>query len=300
MRNKVLLLIVVILIPFAVISFSKPKKTNFILPKNRDIKIKVLKNDKTLTLNLEDYIMGVVAGEMPASFEDEALKAQAVVSRTYALYKKKSNRNEYDLTSTTDNQVYITEDEMKYKWGNDFNKYYDKIKKDILTTKNEILTYKGKIIESFYFAMSNGSTQNAEMVFKENKDYLQKVDSKYDNSNLKNFEVTISIDKNEFIQKLNLPCQNIQIDYINYNDSHYVKEVSICNKKYTGVEFRKILNLRSADFTIDLLDNINITTRGYGHGVGLSQYGANGYAKEGLDYKAILKHYYKNVKITKI
>ena len=298
--NKILLVLVVLLTGVTFISFiTKSDETNFNLEESKPIMVKVLKNDKVLSLNLEDYIIGVVAGEMPASFEMEALKAQAVASRSYALYKKNNSDNIYDLTSDINNQVYLTKEEMKDKWQEDYDYYYNKVKDAVESTKNEVITYNGEIIEAFYFSMSNGQTEDSINVFKEDVEYLKSVDSIYDNENIKKFKQEYSFSKDEFVNKFNLNCQIDSID-ITYDDSHYVDKLKVCDQIINGIDARKKLNLRSASFDVEVLDNIKITTYGYGHGVGLSQYGANGYAKEGYNYKDILKHYYTNINISSI
>ena len=298
--NKILLIVVVLLTGVTFISFiTKSDETNFNLEKSKSIKVKVLKNNEILNLNLEDYIIGVVAGEMPASFEIEALKAQAVASRSYALYKKNNSNSTYDLTGDINSQVYLTKDEMRDKWQKDYDYYYNKVKDAVESTKNEVMTYNGEIIEAFYFSMSNGQTEDSINVFKENKDYLRSVDSIYDNENINKFKQEYYFTKEEFVNKLNLNCQITKVD-ITYDNSHYVDKLKLCDKKIDGIEVRNKLNLRSASFDIEVLDNIKITTYGYGHGVGLSQYGANGYAKEGYNYKDILKHFYTNIDIESI
>ena len=301
MKNKILFIISTILFFVAVISFNWNIKTNFIWPKTpikRDIMINVLVKGNVKSIPLEEYIIGVVAGEMPASFNIEALKAQAIASRTYALYHK--NNEIYDLKDNTDNQVYIEKDEMVNKWGDLYDKYFNKIKEAVTSTKGLVLTYNGNLIESFYFSMSNGYTQNSVDVFKEDIDYLSSVESKYDNNNITNFEYKTTYDIEEFKNKLQINCGIIEIKNIIYNDNRYIKSIEICNKTFEGNEFRNILNLRSASFDIVINDKVEIITKGYGHGVGMSQYGANGYANNGYNYEDILKHYYKNVEITSI
>ena len=189
---------------------------------------------------------------------------------------------------------------MKDKWGSQYNKYKSRIQESVDKTKNEVITYKGKIIDALYFSMSAGVTQDVQNVFKEELDYLKSTESIYDNESLRGFEVQKEISINDFIKALNLNCINPIVDNISYNDSGYVHEITICNKTYEGNEFRKILNLRSANFKINITNNVIITTYGYGHGVGMSQYGANGYAKSGYNYKEILKHYYTDVEIKSI
>ena len=299
--NKTFIKLIFILFITAVISFKyKDVETNFNLEKkDKETTVKVLINNEVKTINLEDYIIGVVAGEMPASFEIEALKAQSVASRTYALFKKNNSNGNYDLTDDTNSQVYIDNEAMKEKWKEDYDLYYDKIKKAVLSTKGEVLTKDNQIIKAYYFSMSNGNTQDAKEVFKE-EDYLKSVDSIYDNEQINNYKVTTNISKEEFKTKLGINCDPIIIKDIIKNESNYISTINICNKTFSGIEIRKLLNLRSASFDIEVNNDIYITTYGYGHGVGMSKYGANGYAKNGYNYKEILKHYYTNVEITSI
>jgi len=297
MQNKILLIINVVLSLILIIISSSNNTTFFYTEPNIIIK----DNDNIESINLEEYVIGVVAAEMPASFNEEALKAQAVASRTYATYKMQISNKNYDVVTDVSDQGYITIDEMKNKWKNEYNKYYDKIKKAVNDTKGKVMYYDGKVIEAYYFAMSNGYTENAGLVFSEDRDYLQSVKSNYDNSSLKNFEVSTTFSKDEICQKLNISCNNFNISNINRSDTNRVNALSINDVVFEGTTFRKKLGLRSTDFTIKEVNNkIIITTKGYGHGVGMSQYGANGMANEGYTYDEILKYYYKNIKISSI
>lgn len=299
MRNKILLLIVIIL---SIIYFSieGSKNTTFFSNGDKKIVVKNTKTNETTKMNLEDYIVGVVAAEMPASFNEEALKAQAIASRTYAVYKMGNNKN-YDVVTDVSNQGYIDIDEMKEKWNNDFNKYYEKIKDAVLSTKGQVMYYDGKVIASYYFAMSNGYTENAKLVFNEDRDYLQSVSSIYDNESLKNFIVKKELSKEEVCKSLNIECNNLNISNIIRSDTGRVNNIRIGDKDFKGTEIRKLLKLRSTDFTIEEeSDKWIITTKGYGHGVGMSQYGANGMAKEGKTFEEILEYYYKNIEIALI
>ncbi len=300
MQNRILILLVVILIPIAVISFSK-NETNFnLLEKDITVRIKNVDNNEVINIDLEDYIIGVVAAEMPASFGIEALKAQAVAARSYAYFKILNNDKEYDLVSDISDQSYITLEEMHNKWGNEYNKYYEKISKAVKSTKNEILTYNDEVIEAFYFAMSNGYTEDSSLVFGE-EPYLESVASKWDNDNLNNFQVETKFNKKEFCNILQIKCDTIDIKDIKRSATNRVNSIIINKKEFSGVEFRHLLGLRSTDFAITISNNaIYITTYGYGHGVGMSQYGANGMALEGYSYDAILKHYYTDVTLSKI
>ena len=304
MRNKILLGIVVLLVPFVVISFKKDK-TNFYLGEKKENNIIVrVKDSSTKEINemdLEEYLIGVVAAEMPASFHDEALKAQAVAARSYALYKINNSKQDYDLVTDVTNQSYITKSEMKKKWNEAYDKYYYKIFRAVNDTKNEVIIYNDEVIEAFYFSMSNGYTEEAGLVFSENEPYLVSVKSKWDNENLNGFVKNQVFGKNEFCNKLNISCETLNIDNIERTSSNRVNKITVNNMVFSGTEVRKKLNLRSTDFDItEEVDNIIITTYGYGHGVGMNQYGANGMAKEGYKYQDILKHYYVGTEISKI
>lgn len=257
-------------------------------------KVSINYNNKNETLELEEYVVGVLACEMPASFDIEALKALSVSARTYAVYKMYKNKD-YVLKTTTKDQCYIDKETMKTKWKNNYEKYYNKILKATNETNNQILTYNDEPIIVFYFSISNGKTENVENVFSQKLDYLVSVDSSYDKKyNYK--ESTITIDLKDFYNKLNISkIENIDIEKTSSGRVNYIK---INNTKYKGTTFRTMFNLKSTDFEIKINnDKVNIRTKGYGHGVGLSEYGANAMALEGFKYDEILSHYYKNTKL---
>lgn len=296
MKNKILLGVVVILGVILVVVSNK--NTNHF--SNENINILVKDNEEVKNLNLDDYLLGVLAAEMPASFEMEALKAGAVASRTYALYKMKNKNQDYDILASTINQAYVDIDSMKAKWLDDFDKYKNKLKQAISDTKDEVMFYNDEIIEAYYFSMSNGKTEESENVFKENLPYIKSVDSAWDNETINNFIYQKEISKEEFCHSLEISdCQNIIITDIKKDSSGRIASLLINNKLYEGTSIRTKLDLRSTDFEIAIKDKIIITTRGYGHGVGLSQYGANGMAKEGKNYQEILNYYYNDILIKK-
>lgn len=245
--------------------------------------------------NLKEYIIGVVACEMPASFEIEALKAMSVASRTYTMYKIENNKN-YDIYNN-DDQCYITIDEMKNKWGKNFNKYYTRIENVVDETSNQYMTYKDDVIISFYFSISNGYTENVENVFSEKLDYLKSVDSTFDSEyNYKKDQKEFNL--NDFLKKLNIEDKSIKDINIERSKTGRVNYIYINNTKIKGTKFRTLLNLKSTDFNISVYNNlVKIETKGYGHGVGMSQYGANVLAKRGYSYDEILKYYYTGVNI---
>lgn len=295
MKNKILLLIVVILSVFAINSFKVSETLSLEEEKETLLAIKNSKTGEVKKINLEEYVVGVVAGEMPASFSDDALMAQAIAARTYAIYKMNNSKTSYDLVTDITNQVYITNDEMMDMWQGDYEYYYQKIKSAVYNTKDLVMTYDGDVILSMYFSTSNGYTEDVKEVFGMDKPYLKSVASFEDTK-----KRTISFSKAEFCGKLNISCNELNIENILKNSSGRVSSVMINDKEYKGVELRTLLGLRSTDFSIDVNNTVDITTSGYGHGVGMSQYGANEMAKLGYSYQDILKYYYKDVEIKNI
>lgn len=254
-------------------------------------------NGTILQIEMEEYIVGVVAAEMPVSFNIEALKAQAVIARTYAL--KKASRGEI-LTDTVSTQSYIDTSQMRSKWGSDYSKYYNKILNAVNNTNGEYLTYNEEYIEAVYHSTSNGYTEDSINVWGKSYPYLKSVESSWDKSASSYLKIT-NKDFETVLNTLGITYdEDIEVSVVSRNESGRVSEVKIGNNNYTGVELRNILGLRSADFDIEVSDgNMSIITRGYGHGVGMSQYGANGMANNGYSYEDIINHYYKGVKLNK-
>ncbi len=258
--------------------------------------VDIIYDDKTINMDLEDYVIGVVACEMPATFDIEALKAMAVASRTFALYKINTNKN-YKLSTTTKDQCYISVDKMKKNWGSSFDKNYEKIKIAVADTQNQYMTYNDKVIISFYFSISNGYTENCENVFSQKLDYLKSVDSSWD-SEYDYKEKTVSFTEKDFLKKLGINSLKVDSIKVNKSSTGRASSVIVNGKSFKGTNFRTLLGLRSTDVEITRKDNkIYIDTKGYGHGVGMSQYGANAMAKKGYSYDEILKYYYTGIKI---
>ena len=305
MKNKILLLIIIILIPLAVISFFN-KETNFLtsqtkekdsfVEKSTPIYVKLNQNGVLKNIELEEYLIGVVSAEMPASFQMEALKAQAVAARTYA-YKKILNN--LTLTGTTSDQAYITEEEMQKKWGKSFEQYYQKIKDAVQSTQNLIITYNNQPINAYYFSMSNGQTESALTVFQENSPYLVSVPSTWEQDNSGYIQTTEFTPK-QICQLIYQNCSTITYQ-TTYSDNSRLEKITINEVTYSGIEFRQLLQLRSTAIKISQNSSkVIITTEGYGHGVGMSQYGANGMAQDGKNYDEIIKYYYQGVEIQSI
>ncbi len=254
-------------------------------------------NGSVINLNITDYLIGVVSSEMPASFNLEALKAQSVLARTYALKAKQTGKK---LTDTVSTQSYIDMDQMKNKWGKSFNTYYNKIKNAVENTNGEYLSYNGNYIEALYHSTNNGKTESSLDVFGNYYPYLISVSSEYD-KNASSYLRTINMPLDAISNKLGLSLNNDSvISILSYTDGGNIKEININGNNFSGKKVRELLGLRSTDFDISISDNnANITTRGYGHGVGMSQYGANGMANAGYCYKDILSHYYPGTTLTK-
>lgn len=257
--------------------------------------VKIKRSSGIVTLELEEYIIGVVGAEMPASFNKEALKAQAVVARTYALKAMATGRT---LTDNSSTQNYKDNNQLKSSWGSSYDTYYNKVKNAVMETKGLYLTYNGQYIEALYHSTSNGKTENSENVWGNSYPYLVSVSSEYDSSNP-------SFIKEQFISYIELSSKlkmevndETEFNILNKTIGDRVSAIEINGKIYKGVDFRNLLGLRSADFEITKSDNgVTFKTKGYGHGVGMSQYGANGMAKAGYGYESILKHYYTGVSI---
>ena len=234
---------------------------------------------------------------MPASFNIEALKAQAVVARTYALKTIKNNKI---LTDTVSTQVYKDNNELKKLWGLDFEKYYNKIKNAVENTKGLVITYNNQLIDAVYHSTSNGMTEEASYVWNYSIPYLKSVSSEYD-KNASSYKRTISFTYDKISKIIDTNIDKNTEFILERNNSNRVTNVKINNITISGTTFRNLLSLRSTDFIINTNENdITITTYGYGHGVGMSQYGANGMANNGFNYKDILSHYYTNVTIKKM
>ena len=233
---------------------------------------------------------GVVAAEMPASFSLDALKAQAVLARTYALKAMKTGKT---LTSSNATQNYKTTLELKNMWGGSFDTYFYKVKRAVDDTKGLYLSYNNDFIEAVYHSTSNGYTEDSSYVWGNSFPYLVSVESIYDNTN-QSFYMETFLSYEDLSSKLNdLITYDTEFSIISYTTSGRVDKISINNNIYSGIKLREKLGLRSTSFEIEKNSaGVVFKTKGYGHGVGMSQYGANGMAKNGYNYKDILTHYY--------
>ncbi|SET25014.1 stage II sporulation protein D [Salinibacillus kushneri] len=253
---------------------------------------------------LEQYVAGVVASEMPAEFELEALKAQSLAARTYIVkyvLNEEGDEKQDPITDTVQHQVYKSEEELKKIWGGDFSWKMEKIKKAVAATKGQIITYKEQPITPSFFSTSNGYTENAEDYWQNPVPYLVSVESPWDQQSPKfRDQKIVTISEAEKALGINFDSNPV-LGEIKRTSSNRVETMNIAGKQFTGREIREALKLQSSDFKVEQKNqHLIFTTKGNGHGVGMSQYGANGMAKEGHSYKDIIKHYYKDTSISKI
>ena len=303
MKKFIIFIAFLIFIPFFIVKIynNNYKEIKLNYTNNAIVKVKRQKSGIIEYIPLEEYIVGVLAGEMPINFEIEALKAQAVASRSYVLARI-SDKNEYDVVDSIMNQVYLDDDYLKNAWGKNYVKNINKLRKVVNETIDEYLEYDGKVVNAMFFSTSNGYTENSKDIFGFDSSYLKSVSSPWDKYTSSVFKSTKKIDLISFYNKLNLPFnKNLNIKIISKTKSGRVLSLKINNSIFKGNDIYNKLSLKSLDFDIIFMgDYVDIKTYGYGHGVGMSQYGALGMAKEGFSYEEILKYYYSGVQIKKI
>lgn len=297
-----------------VVEASTKQNNNIIMKGNEIIRVYITETGEIEEVNLEDYICGVVSNEMPANFEKEALKAQAVTARTY-LASKKLNRctlhEGIDICDSTHCQVYTSKEKRLEKWGADYaNEYWNKIKEAVDETSGQVLSYEGELVlYPQFFSTSSGQTENSEDVYLGEIPYLRSVASTGEESAPKyTSDKTLKI--SDFVYLLNSNFTNLNVTVENIKNNFNIKsssaaggviKLNINNVEIRGVDFRKALSLNSTNFTYEFNgDYITFHCKGYGHGVGMSQWGANAMAKNGSNYEEILKHYYTGVEITNL
>lgn len=261
--------------------------------------ITVLLGDETLQkVELDSYLTAVILREMPAGFEAEALKAQAVVARTYTLKHKGGSRH-FPADICTDSgccQGYYSQEAYLNDGGKLEN--IDKIVNAVKETENEVLTYDGELIDATYFSCSGGRTEAAVAVWGSDVPYLQSCESPGEEV-AKHYTDTVTFTKKAFAKALELPdSKNITIDYIKYTEGGGIDIISLNGKTIKGTVLRKKLDLNSTAVILSVVgDTVSITTKGNGHRVGMSQYGANAMAQTGANYREILMHYYQGVEL---
>ena len=306
MKKIILFTIILIFIPFFIVNIldiNKIKEIELKYINNINVRVKRLSTNKIEEVPLEEYIVGVLAGEMPVYFELEALKAQAVASRSYVLKRLEYNKDsEYDVVDSVLNQVYLDDNYLKEAWGKDYVANINKLRTAVNETIDEYLEYNGEIIDALFFSTSNGYTEDASVVFNLELPYLKSVESKWDaqTSSVFNSKKTISLQ--EFYEKLGLEYKSeLSFNVLERSDTNRIIKLEINGNMLNATDVYNKLGLRSTDFNLTQVGtNVLIDTKGYGHGVGMSQYGALGMAKEGYNYMQILEYYYSGAEIKKI
>ncbi|MDF2927468.1 MAG: stage sporulation protein [Paenibacillaceae bacterium] len=260
---------------------------------------------------IEAYVRGVIAAEMPIDFELEALKAQALAARTYIVRRMLDQDTSQVpvpgaiVTDTVSHQAYITEAQLNLKWsGKDAAANMEKLNRAVTETRGQIILYQGKPINAVFFSTSNGYTENSEDYWGEAVPYLRSVTSPWDAKLSPHAKETIKLPYKTFLSKLGLTgtvsasAAVSGTKTVKTTAGHRIGKISIGGKVFTGREVREKLGLYSSQFQWKLKGtDVEITTYGYGHGVGMSQWGANGMAKQGKTAAEIIQHYYTGVQI---
>ncbi len=317
MKDKLILIlacvIAIVMLTFCIFFINEPPKTEIIKPTvtketiniTASKKVNVNHNGNIISMDMEEYLINVVAGEVYPTFLKEAVKAQAGAARTYLVYKMENGgcAGGGDICTMSNHcQAYKTNEDMVKNWGEDYEKYYSKIKDAVYSTKGEIITYQNNPICALYHSSSYGKTEDSVAVFGGTQPYLTSVSSPV-SQDIKT--VSQSFLKADFLEKINkafsLNLTEIKIKIISYTSAGRVSTLKLGEKSVKATALRKALGLRSTDFTFEILnEGITFYTKGYGHGVGLSQFGANELAKNGKTYKEILTHYYTGTNIQKL
>lgn len=258
-------------------------------------------------MDMRDYIIGVVAAEVPASYATEAIKAQAIVAQTYAEYRKKHPDRTISGDISDDSskhQGYMTKAEMKEKWGEAYESYLTKIEDAVDSVAGKVILYENEPVMAAYHAISSGKTESAKNIWGEDIPYLQTADSEWDTYSSRytsEVRLTAAEVKNIMKTQKNADFDSPEEEWIGIKkktDNGTVLEVMICGVDLTGIKARELFTLRSPVFETEYKDGEFIfTVSGYGHGVGMSQNGANCMAKEGKTAEEIIKHYYSGVTI---
>lgn len=280
------------------------------------VKVYLKKEGRVVELPLEEYVKGVISSEMPVSFELEALKAQAIAARTYTIAHTKAlgggcaEAKGADLCDTIHCQVYMSKVERMRAWGVGGEKNWEKIEQAVNDTKGMVLTYNNELAKgAYYFSTSSGKTENVEEVFVSALPYLRSVESPGEQVS-PSYQSTVAVPFSKFATTINNEYKDAKVDakklknqvkIKSRTEGGSVKEIVLGNLTIPGKTFRTLFNLKSANFTLEYLTNeVLIKCTGNGHGVGMSQWGANVMAKSGKKYNEILSHYYTGIVIKKV
>ncbi len=305
----ILSMFIFFLVPVLIISCHKEKVPDIVIKEGIIVEIYDCTKNKIVEMDLEEYITGVVAAEMPASFHIEALKAQALAARTYTLVRMKDFGGKgCTLHDGADICTDFTHCQA-FKDPKELGKSFDRVREAVNSTKGEIIIYEKHLIDAVFHSTSGGKTENSEDVWSNEIPYLRSVLSEFEESSPKLVSVQ-SIGIEDFIKGLKaldkglvISEKNIEneINILKRSEGGKILEIKIGNKVFSGKEIREKFSLNSANFSYEIKKKeIVLTVIGYGHGIGMSQYGANGMAKNGYSYRDIIKHYYQGVEIANL
>ena len=284
------------------------------MPSESSIKLLRSNSGEVQELTINEYLYGVVSSEMPANFEVEALKAQAVVARTYTIYQIINNDSKHENADICDNyaccQAWITKEERLAKWKpEEAENNWNKIIEAVNSTNEKIITYEGAPINAFFHANSGGVTESSLNIWGGiDYPYLKSVETTGEDGYTQ-YASQFVLNQQELLEKIKTKYEDCEIDFaqenciqiLEYTSSGRVKTIKFGNKEIAGTEARTLLGLKSTNFTFSKDgENITFSVKGYGHGVGMSQTGADALAKKGSNYEAIIKHFYTNVEITEV
>ncbi len=301
---------VLLFLPFVTLNMKEaptngPSSTS-VVSENETVKVLLTTSGNTKEIPLNEYLVGVVAAEMPASFETEALKAQAVASYTYEKYLKENAEESsafYITDSSSFNQAYLSEEDRKALWQNKFESYNEKITNAVNSVLGEYLSYDGKTALTLYHAISPGKTADCKDVFGEALAYLESVTAPGDKLS-PDYVTEVSFLKKEALALINnnspeTEGRDFSFKITDSNENGYVVSAAVCKKELSNKDLRNIFSLPSLYFTARYeKDTLVFTVYGKGHGVGMSQYSADYMARQSATYKDILEYFYKGTKIS--
>ncbi len=291
---------------------EKQETEKYDYSKYKTIKLYHVKTSQTEELSLDDYLYGVVSSEMPASFEKEALKAQAIVARTYTIYQITKSKGKHGDADICDDykccQAWISKEDRLAKWSeNEAEANWNKIVEAVDSTQGKIITYNGSPIDAFFHSNSGGITETASNVWGgDNFPYLQSVQTSGEDGYTQ-YSSEVEFSQSEFIDKIKTKHPDFEIDFndnscvqiLEYTESGRIRTIKFGNIQIAGTEARTLLGLKSTNFSFEIVDGkIKFKVLGYGHGVGMSQTGADSMAKAGSSAEEIIKHFYSGVEIS--
>ena len=293
---------------------TEPSSNTYQYQKFGTIKLLHTATNQIEELPIDEYLYNVVSAEMPADFEQEALKAQAVVARTYTIYQITNSGGKHEGADMCDSsnccQAWISKEDRLARWEENVRESnWNKIIEAVNSTAGQIITYNGAPIDAFFHSNSGGTTEVPVNVWGgTDYPYLQSVETAGEDAYTQ-YSSSVTFTQADLVNKLKEKYPDIQIDFsqpeaikiIEYNESGRVRTIKFGNKEISGVEARTVLGLKSANFEISIDgENITFSVKGYGHGVGLSQTGSDSMAKAGSNYQEIIKHFYTGVEITEV